>query len=185
MDDAQIMDVLTGTTAVDRRRLRNWFAGMNDQNCSMVMAHQTGLMRQRDGQRRQYEVPLNVWANAMLIVALFQLRHAREGENRKRRQSEEEQALVEKYRQGLACRKGRGRGRQATVAEFVRANYEQIRQWREAGISWWKMPDLVKEYFGGRHLSRAALQKAFVQIERNLEGAEEIDHAKTRQLPSP
>jgi len=42
------------------------------------------------------------------------------------------------------------------------------------------MPDLIKEHFGGRLLSRAALNKAFHQVEKDMEGWEEVDSAKIR-----
>ena len=177
MNDAQLVEMLSGITPDARRRLLKWYASMTDEQRLVVKAHQTKLMRLRHDLRRQHEMDIHVWAYAMGFLSLRQLLHARESMGRKRRVDEDSLVLLDKYRRS-GWRKKR-RGRQATAQEFVRANFPVLKQWREAGASWWDMPDLIKEHFGGRRLSRAALNKAFRQVEKDMEGWEEADNAKT------
>lgn len=178
MNDVQLVDMLSGTTPDSRRRLLKWYASMTDEQRLVVKAHQTKLMRLRDRLRQHHGMDIHMWAYAMSFLSLRQLQHARESMGRKRRVNEDSLFLLDKYRRS-GWRKKR-RGRQATVQEFVRANYLVLKQWRESGASWWDMPALIKEHFGGRRLSRAALNKAFRQVEKDMEGSEEVDSAKIR-----
>lgn len=178
MNDVQLVDMLSGTTPDARRRLLKWYASMTDEQRIEVKAHQTKLMRLRDRLRVHHGLDIHVWAYAMVILSLRQLQHARESMGRKRRVDEASLVLLDKYRR--SGRRRKRRGRQATTQEFVRANYAVLKQWREAGASWWDMPDLIKEHFGGRLLSRAALNKAYRQVEKDMEGWEEVDAAKIR-----
>ena len=178
MNDVQLVDMLAGTPPDARRRLLKWYASMTDEQRLVIKAHQTKLMRLRDRLRQQHGMDIHVWAYAMVILSLRQLQHARESMGRKRRVDEASLVLLDKYRR--SGRRMKRRGRQATTQEFVRANYPVLKQWREAGASWWDMPDLIKEHFGGRLLSRAALNKAFRQVEKDMEGWEEVDSAKIR-----
>jgi hypothetical protein len=176
MNDVQVVDMLSGTTPDARRRLLKWYASMTDEQRLVVKAHQTRLMRVRDRLRQHHGMDIHVWAYAMSFLSLRQLQYARESMGRKRRVDEDSLVLLDRYRRS-GWRKKR-RGRQATTQEFVRANYPVLKQWREAGASWWDMPDLIKEHFGGRLLSRAALNKAYRQVEKDMAGWEEVDSTK-------
>jgi hypothetical protein len=173
VNDLQVVDMLSGTTPDVRRRLLKWYASMTDEQRLVVQAHQTRLMRVRDRLRQHQGMDIHVWAYAMSFLSLRQLQYARESMGRKRRVDEDSFVLLDRYRRS-GWRKKR-RGRQATTQEFVRANYPILKQWREAGASWWDMPDLIKEHFGGRLLSRAALNKAYRLVEKDMEGWEEVD----------
>ena len=178
MNDLQVVDILSGTTPDARRRLLKWYASMTDEQRLAVKAHQTRLMRVRDRLRQHQGMDIHVWAYAMSFLSLRQLQYARESMGRKRRVDEDSLVLLDRYRRS-GWRKKR-RGRQATTQEFVRANYPVLKHWREAGASWWAMPDLIKEHFGGRLLSRAALNKAYRQVEKDMAGWEEVGSAKIR-----
>jgi len=178
MNDVHVVDMLSGTTPDARRRLLKWYASMTDEQRLVVKAHQTKPMRLRDRLRQHPGMDIHVWAYAMSFLSLRQLQYARESMGRKRRVDEDSLVLLDRYRRS-GWRKKR-RGRQATTQEFVRANYPVLKQWREAGASWWDMPDLIKEHFGGRLLSRAALNKAYRQVEKDMEGWKEVDSSTIR-----
>ncbi|ADH86848.1 hypothetical protein [Desulfurivibrio alkaliphilus] len=179
--DVAKLDTLTGATADDRRRLLKWYAGMSDAQRVVVAAHQTTLMRRRRHLRA--EAGQDVFAYAMFVAALYQLRHAKESLGRRRQQPPEQLALLERLRQaGQGCRRPKKRGPGEKAEAFIRAHYDWLPSAMERE-SLDRVLDFIRREYRLR-FSRSTFYQAFQRIQKNMADWEAAcDDTKAEKVP--